>query len=512
MSRIDSFADSETLASSHREILGFSPGTWAIFIISLLIKLALIGLNQGEYTDGVIQLQLWDSPVVFFPPGYSAAAWLANLAVGDLLIAGKLVSILASIASLMVMYKLARRILENEREAFWAVMFLALSPIFDRWSLRMMTDSLFCLMFLVGCSILLTNEKPCPKHLLAWTGLASLVRYQGFFFLPFVFYLIVRKGLGGAAWRNLAGWAAALIPWVVMAWWIGIRGFGHFGQYAERASYSLWISLLLYYSWFEAFVLYWPWAVTYSLFILGVAGIWTLWRGGEKEKRFIQFAAFAAFAFLIAQSGFLSFQYRYLLPLVPLWCLASARGWTRLGQAIRSDKMRMVLGGLALLNLALMTAGVLYLQRATFGDLAQSARALQTVGKGSRVLSDEIYRNGVYNVKMRFWSGREMEYYFYNPIAESYIVKPQEGDIVVLHNTYSDLEAEYKRLSERFSLAVIGRWTHQPNEGSYMTIPLLPDIMVEPRTPLTSNPSCMAFRFQPQRYISVLLRLQKKLE
>lgn len=482
-----------------------------IILISAAIKLMLIGFNQGEYTDGIIQIQVWQSPVVFFPPGYSALVALCNLFIDDLVLCGRLVSILASLGSLWIFYALAKPFEKGNNEAFWAVLFLALSPIFNRWSLRVMTDSLFCFLFLVCCYSLLADPKRCPKRLLCWAGLASLVRYQGFFFIPFVLYLIWKKGMGRLTMKNTLSWFISLLPWFALIAWIAWRGFGHYGQFAERASMGFGMTALLYYAWFEGFILYWPWAVTYGLFVAGIIGMTDYAKPSNHSQFAFNFTVIAIVIFLIVQSAFLSFQYRYFLPLVPLWCLLAARGWMVLLSRLQQQWSQMLAGTLIIGNLLILSAGVVVLQRAAFGDLAASAKALQTVGKGSRVLSDEIYREGVYNVKMEYWSGRELELYHYIEPTQSYVIKPQAGDYVVLHNTYSDLEAEQKRLSNRFDIQVLGRWTYHPQEGGYVTIPLLPDIMVTPRKPpQTSNPSCMAFRFLPQRYYSVLLRLDKK--
>ena len=151
-----------------------------------------------------------------------------------------------------------------------------------------------------------------------------------------------------------------------------------------------------------------------------------------------------------------------------------------------------------------MTGAVLYYQRATFGDLAESARFLLEVGKGARVLSDETYGRHANNVKMRFWSGRE-------DILPLHETEPKEGDILVLHNTYSKISSEYEWLEENFEYAVLARWGPVTHPGQFITIPLLPDIMADLDDPvcsfLTSNPPCMMFRFRPQIFYSVVLRL-----
>jgi len=500
------------------------PVAW-IILVSLAVKLGLLHLNAGEYTDGIIQLRLWDSPVVFFPPGYSAAVWVVHGLTGDWLSAGRLVSIVASGLTLLLFYRLALFLSNNGNEAFWATLFLALSPIFNRWSLRVMTDSLFLTLF-VWCAYqyvtLRADPQRSPFRLLGWTGVATLVRYQGLFFLPFALVWIgKRKDLWKEAWplRRVAGILAAFVPWLLLGLWTGLRGFGHVEQFVERGSFSPWVTITQYYLMFETFVLYGPWAVTYGLFILGVMGFVSLAGTKGAGRWFARFSAIAAFVFLVTQSAFLSFQYRYMLPLLPLWCIAAARGWTVCGGWIETPRLRAGAGGLVLANLALMTAAVLFLQRATFGDLAESARFLgsakfqRLTPPGTRILSDEFYREGVYNVKMRFWAGEE--FLKRSSIEWYYGTAPRAGDVVIFHNAYTSLEAmeaEKKRLEEKFDLAVLQIWRGQSWGGEYVTIPLLPDIMVNPSSPpLTSNPQCMAFRFFPQYYYSAALLLKEKI-
>ncbi len=489
-------------AEKHKEI-HFPLSLWIIASLALIVRLLMMGWNEGEYTDGIIQLQLWESSVVFFPPGYSALVWGVDFLVGDLLRAGRLVSILASVGSIFLVYRITGRVFRDERIALWAAILFLLSPIPNRWALRVMTDSLFCFFFLVCCDQIFCETKNRGWRLLGWAGIASLVRYQGFYFVPIGVFLLYKDRWKPGSRRQVGMVVAALIPWILLIWWVSLRGFGHHEQFAERASMGMGTTILLYYLWMENFVLYWPWALSYGLFALSLVGCWKMSQG--EEKGFLYFTMITSLVFLLVQSAFLSFQYRYFLPLTPLWCILAARGWMKIEEGITFEWFRKGIQTFVLANLIFMTAGVMILQRDTFGALAQSAKALQTIGRGSRVLSDEVYRQGVYNVKMKFWSGRDMELY-----QET---EPRVGDIVVLHNTYSNLQEEQKRLSERFSIKVLGRWTYYEEEGGYNTIPLLPDIMVRPKDPpQTSNPSCMAFRFLSQGYYSVVLRLEEKRE
>ena len=489
---------------------------WIIAVVSLIVRLALVWLNKAEYTDGVIQLELLQSPVVFFPPGYSTAVWSINGILGNLLYSGRITSVLAATGSVVVCFLLAKRILSHERTAVIAALLLTLSPIFNRWSIRVMTDSLFLLVFLICClqyMNLLANPKKSPVRFLGWIGIACLVRYQGLFFIPFFLYLLWTRrsaikdsGIG----RQLIPTLVSLLPWFLLGFWISVRGFGHAQQFIDRGSYGFWLTFSLYFGMFETYLLYWPWVMTYGTFILGCCGIVLISRNNGLEKRFAFFMLITALVFLLVHSCFLSFQYRYLLPLVPLWCIAAARGWIEMELRIPRRYINL-LKILIITNMVVMSTAVLYFQRTAFGDIADSARFINTakfkrmVEDDSRILSDEIYRQGVYNVKMKFWAGQGAEFHFY-PMTE-----PKVGDIVILHNTYSDLAKEKKRLEEKFDLSIMQTWYSNNIWGDYTALPLLPDIMVNPPdVSLTSNPPCMAFRFAPQTYYSVALMLKDK--
>lgn len=494
-----------------------------IVLASLVIKMLMLQWNHGEYTDGIIQLTLWDSPIVFFPPGYSALVYAMNFIIPDLLLAGRAVSILASVATLIAFYMLAREILNHSKQAEWATLLFALSPVFNRWSIRVMTDSLFCLGFIL-CTymlmLILNGKSKRVCYLIGLVGLFSLVRYQAFFFLPFVAYVIYKKR---ELWKEatplqmLNSALISLVPWIVMTGWIIYRGFGHQEQFAERAQYGFFTTLQLYWKMFETFILFYPWAVTYGVFICGIVGIVAFCQGNCAQKRFIQFFAMAAIVFLIVQSAFLSFQYRYLLPLIPLWCIIAAYGLDRIANYYANQSWKYAVYGVVILNLLFMSYAVLSYQRAAFSTLVDSAIFLQENYIEARVFSDETYGAHASNIKMQFWSGREIL-----PLNK-HLDDLHVGDLIVLHNAYTPLEnlpslpflsmeKLNKMLNEKFNVVQINQWSVANNPAKYSTLPLLPDIMVYPTSeyPLTSNPECMAFRFAPQNYYSVLIRLGEK--
>jgi Gpi18-like mannosyltransferase len=500
------------LISSNNQIPG---SIILILVISIITKISCLFLNSAEYTDGIIQLQLWNSPVVFFPPGYSSAVWFVNLVIPNLLISGRIVSIIASIISIWVFYKLAILVLNDKNQAFWATVFFSLSPIYNRWSIRVMTDSLFLLFFIISfyySVYVLIKRKNTIIQLIFWSGIASLVRYQGFFFIPIILfgiYRLIASEQKYVSFRSLILGLVSLTPWIILIWWMNFKGFGHTNQFVERASYGFLITLAVYWQMFENFILYWPWAVSYSLCILGGIGLYTFCFGDKDNKYFFYYSCITVIVFLVVQSCFLSFQYRYLLPLVPLWCLFAAKGLNVFEENLTNQTIINSLKFIVISNLVLMTFSVLYFQRNTFGEIAESARFLNSakfqriISKENRIISDEIYRENVYNVKMDFFANLDEP--FDRKIHYIRLTKPKVGDVIILHNSYSDLELEKKILDEKFEYSVIQKW------DNFVTIPLLPDIMVfPPKFPLTSNPPCMAFRFTPQNYYAVVLQITKE--
>ncbi len=486
-------------SSESRPFFGWT-GVLLLTLLSLAVRLLLIDINMGEYTDGIIQLTLWDSPVVFFPPGYSTAVWLIELLGWSSLYAGRLASILASTACVPLIFLLANEVLDKEDDAFWATLFLSLSPVFNRWALRVMTDAFFLPWFILGCWLVvrgLKGKQNSAAWLLGAAGVASLVRYQGLYFIAWVIALLFlqKKTTSAKKIPSFWVWIVSVLPWALLAGWIAYRGFGHTEQFVERGSFGFGLTALLYFNMFETYLMYWPWAITHSLFVIGLIGWFVFAKGDNHQRQFAWFALITSIVFLIAHSAFLSFQYRYLLPLLPLWCVAAGRGWGLLLECMKETPFKPVVTGAVLANMIIMTLAVLVLQRGgAFGDVAQCGDYLRTVWKQNRILSNERYGRYPTPFKSEFWAQREVLYF---PHEE---LKP--GDIVLLHNTSGDIAAHMDVLKKNFVLQNLGQF-----ESS--STPLLPDIMVTPPM-MTSNPPAMGFRFTRQDYSTVAVLLQDK--
>ncbi len=515
--------ETENAASRHRKSLPYA--VTVPLLLSLVVKLLLIGLNRGEYTDGILQLTLFQHDVSFFPPLYTWTVLALNAGGVPLLIAGRLISILASTLTALVLFSLAGRLTRDPRYPVWAVWLYLAAPVQNRWALRVMTDPLFSLLFLAALVGLIDAVRHSGARgrralwgSLFWAGLASLTRYHGLIFLPLAAALPWWRSFlpqdesteqsdssGGWVWLPLAA-----LPWIALGAWIAMRGFGHGEQFAARASHGLLNTFIAYSVTVEGWLLYLPWALTYPLALLVLPGVFSAWRGGGVWPVVLRLSLLLFGVWLVVQTAFQSFQFRYWLPLLPLFCLLAARGASVLG-----DKLVTLRGGGAFSPKALivgaaiwgvlMTAAVCWLQRNTFANVTATAEYAGQLPLETRVWCDEEYRPGVENPKTMFWSGRSDILPLRRARKFGGDLALRDGDVLLLHphayspGTYVDHQELRKAFGPEFDVERLERWV-------FVTWPLLPDIMVSPPGS-TSQPSALAYRHAAQVHWGLALRL-----
>ena len=473
---------------SHRYSLEI-PRTVSFLIVGqLVIKVLLVNWYRAEYTDAIIQLTLFENDNTIFPPLFSLLSRALEFVVVDPIWAGRLVSSLASSLTVIPVFLLGKRIW-CEKTGLWASICYSISAIQWRWSVRAMTDPLFAFLFALSLYWTIegffTRNKNQACASLFFAGLATLTRYQGLILVPLVALGFWRSRKRQTGW----GWAAlSLIPWLCILGWLFHRGIGHGGQFHERAVGGITNVLLAYLMMAEGFIVYLPYALGYPLFgamVLGLA------RGHRlpKERVLAETSLFIFIPWLLIHAAFQSFQYRYFLPLLPVLSVWAGAGVFRIRTALirKGLFLVLVLWGVTFSGL------VLYLQRDTFGDIRESAEFVKELEPSCRIFSDEVYRVGVENVKMKYWSARQV----YSIPQNLRILRP--GDVLVLHNTYSDFGALARSLQTLFEVEELFHV-----EGTIC--PLLPDIMTQPR--VTSQPFCMAYRYVPQHFMSVVIVLK----
>lgn len=495
-----------------------------LILIGIGTRIFLLNWYGGEYTDGIIQLQLFQNQNAYFPPLYPAVVDLVQTFVRHPILAGRLVSLLGSTLVLIPLFHLTQR-LYGRSAAIWAGVLYLSAAIPNRWALRVMSDSLFTFFFMLGIMAFLFSLTE-PSHspirnlsvkmssqlnlvlsrvrlrrwtylLIASAGLATLTRYQGLALVPLIILSLWRNRQGYSKWEVVES-LSAVIPWGILIWWLRYRGFGHPEQFAGRIHSTPWQTALAYWDMAETFLLYLPYALTvpvFALILLGYfsRGISSLFIPARWTFLYLLLAWFPVHA------AFQSFQYRYFLPLVPLMMVFAGQGmcsllnhWRR-----RNWKGSSIAASVVVIQSLTFAICVLVFQRHAFSDFTEIGELIAGQDlQGGKVYASEVYNPGNYNIKLSFWAEQPIEFF---SSLEQASFKP--GDYIFLSNVYNSMEGAYEVLSRRYHFEVFYQ------SQRYTLIPLLPDIMVYPPG-ATSQPLCMAYRFYPQVYYSYLIRIR----
>jgi 4-amino-4-deoxy-L-arabinose transferase-like glycosyltransferase len=517
----------------------------AFLLIAFAARLACLRLNSAEYTDGILQITAFEYGFTFWPPLYAALTKALAFAFGDLITAGRLVSILASSLLVIPIYLTAHR-LAGRRAAMYAVLFYLVNSIAGRWSIRVMSDALFACLFFWSAALLircfelgrggrlsevgqvgnLSSSDSAPvgssggdEQVANWShffagnilgALSLLTRMQGLLILPLSAAALIAC-LRSPRNRHPVGKHApllivALALWIAALAWFGLLLGAHGEQTAQRASASMFTTLLSYGAMIESFVLLFPYFITIPVFILFLAGA-GLFLAGDRRQFVFAIVFLAAGAVIIGmQAVFMAFQERYLLPLIPFMMVlvgATAARWE--AYVRRTYIVRIALAIILLYSLAWTTATLL-LQRDAWGDLKRSAEFCRTLPPQARIFSNEVYRPGMPAVKMTFWAGRAI-------LAFDGSQAPAAGDYVCLHSAYSGGLKPYPALIPTVPLGEqIAAFKKQYNCSEVKMFrssltPILPDIMEAPGT--HPNPAWWLFRYTRQDFVTVILRIDQ---
>ena len=472
-----------------------------IVLFAFIAKLALWGWFRAEYTDSIIQLQLFHNKNTYFPPLFPTLSMAIDLLISNPVLSGRFVSILASVILVIPLYSWCNR-LGGKKLARYSVILWILSPVGFRWSLHAMTDMTFTFFFFmavkewyeVSKSIKEENEDSENNKVWRfwlWAGLAVLTRYQGLALVPIGLLLLWQTGRKGILQKNGFGIILSLIPWIILIGWIAYRGFGHTDQFVSRTHDSWEYTWKAYLLMGGGFITTLPYALTYPFtlaLLIGIVPVCKEWR-----KSFLWVNLYLFVVWLIAHSAFQSFQYRYFLPLIPFGCMIAAMGILKSSEVLQKFRLSWIPGFVVIGWLSIMTLLVLGLQRDAFADIVDTALYVkEQVPPQAVVYSDEVYNQGNENIKMAYWAERSFRYFDPKHID----LKP--GDFLVFHCEYTPLEDAYGWLSQHYNVSVV-------NQSTFRLMPLLPDIMTDP--PVTSSPVCWYYRYTWQTYQGIVLRI-----
>ncbi len=141
----------ENKSMKRRKMLRMGFMLTVILIINVVLKFAIIWINNGEYTDGVLQVTQFEllynrqAGGAIWPPLYSAIVWPFSFIFGQLW-AARFVSTVFSIAAVVPLFLLAKRCF-GVRPALFTALLYTVAPAALRWSPRMMTEATFTFFF-----------------------------------------------------------------------------------------------------------------------------------------------------------------------------------------------------------------------------------------------------------------------------------------------------------------------------------------------------------------------------
>lgn len=358
-------------------------------------------------------------------------------------------------------------------------------------------------------------------------GLAGLTRYQGALLAPLLTFVFLRHWL---TFRRLP-WMSAVIAIVfaVMAtWWVSINNSVHAGQFTSRTGPTALATVMAWINTAESFMLISPYYFGYPIFAAALVGIAvvrrtaTLWFARPAAV----FWGTYAIMLLALQAAFGSFQYRYMMPILPMVVALAGVGFAWAERRIDIQSVRrcgtdilsvhpssrhshtnycvhpLVFRAAIVLSLVYLVGfslAILVLQRETYGDQRAAADYIRkNVPATAPVFSNERYGNYTQlgSVKLSRWSGR--------PVQIASPDKPMPaGSVLVLGTAYGGNEAvgaQIAALSQRYDLRPL-----TPMPFTSQIVPLMDDIMTDPM--FNQNPLAWVLRYVPQNFATQVFQV-----
>ena len=499
---------------------GADAGVLAGFVAANLVLklvLALSGINKGEYTDGILQLLVFQVKAGLYPPLFGALATALSATGLDLETGGRIVSAVAGSLGLIPVYMIALR-LRGPCAARYAALFYTVSPMILRWSVRVMTDALFFALCAAALWLMMeawmaardAAQRRRADRLLAaatlFAALSALTRYQGallapLWLIPAAVFVWRARGL---PWRALAASAV----WLALPAWMAWNGMVHSQQFRDRSGKDVVNSLLDYLNVAESFVYISPYYLGVPVFVLMVFGAARLDRTRPFARAFIWLSCLWGVAILVLQAMFQSFQYRYMMPVMPAVLSLAGVGAIAFEEHMKARGRKTLCSALMLLGmlyLTVMSCAVLVFQRETFGEQRKAAQYIREfLPPGMPVLSNEQYGpfTDLESVKLTWWSGRPVS--IITPYISPDGSHPPERMLpvpcaVVLGDVYGG-DPYTVTLTTQLNL-----YYHMRTVAGYYstTYPVFDDVMVNPM--FNQNPMGWVLRYKAQYFSTQVL-------
>lgn len=469
-------------------------GLYALVALSLALKSVLFSLTEIISNDGPRYIY----PAYTFLEGnwleaIKSGTFLYSLLIAalgslglDLVLAGELISLVSSVLVLVPLYRFFSGI-ANRQVAFWGCLVFAVSPSLNRFSVSVMRDPLFLLVFvwLIYFAWRALEEK--KWRYFVWVSLLSvlspLLRLEGLLFLPVFFLAMVFKGASDAQGRRVflkrAGLSLSLLALVCLVCFvvlpnngfnlssqprvqqvlnafdkISARGFFYSDPLLDKklqemqqvipggvssnnfADVARNHVLLIYFIGFVSVVAYnlWP-----PFFLALLLGLGRLSRLGKGRFFFLCLVfAYSGMAYWYSINyGFLDERYVYVP--VTLLCAGAGLGFERLTEIVRRFPFSNLI--LSCLLLAVVAVPIVQaVKREAKPEALSSRQAGEWLAKQPELQDFTLLANGE---KMPFYAGRRGDFVhaeFWNmPQLEKYIGS-QKVDLISIESRKSNLD------------------------------------------------------------------------
>ncbi|MBU1197127.1 glycosyltransferase family 39 protein [Candidatus Micrarchaeota archaeon] len=312
--------------------LRFWPMVLAWVIIAVLsLYFPVFAMDEYTYMNGADAFASNDLSrtieIARFPAFPYLLSWFAFL--GDMALAGKLLNLLFGGLAVFLTYRLGRELF-NEHVGFWGAVLLATNPFFAFLEARVLTETLFVLLF-VASLYALHRSLSQPKYLMGFGALAALLALTRFiglyiFLIAFLYYwknhrlhvIFSPHGIGAAL-----AFLLFFSPYLVFSQTVTGNAFQFLNDFffaqlnVRQGALSLPDQIPSYFLLF-AFTL----AFAFPLFLTSL--VQNVRKFHRNAFALLGLAVFGV-VFTMEIWGFFNFRlFRYLVPLIPFACLLSA--------------------------------------------------------------------------------------------------------------------------------------------------------------------------------------------
>lgn len=183
------------------------------YIVATSPAIELDGIGYATMAEQFAKGQFGRALGSVFPPVYPLFTALLHLAIPDVELAGRLVSLVFGILLIYASFLFARKLLHDDGKALWVAFLLALQPYLIRYSGQVLSESCATLLFSVTVFFFYVGWRAERRGFIAASGLCLTLTYLTrpeylIFYAPLVLLLLTK--------RRISDILLLLVPFLVL--------------------------------------------------------------------------------------------------------------------------------------------------------------------------------------------------------------------------------------------------------------------------------------------------------